>query len=143
MIIRVPKFLTDLVHEVRVLINHRYADEHYDTGIVVAGPLKKVEEKMASWGSELNHPNQFKYHNQVSSAHLYLANGRQLHIRVKYRSGAKYELKGHVEWHGVAHPVRHMMYADLDYDLGHEIVKALWNALPEEIDKIKKKYLIT
>jgi hypothetical protein len=140
--VRVPRFLTDLVHEVRVIINPKFADEFYDTGIVVKGPLEKIEERMSSWGSELNHPNQFKYPNQVSSAHLYLTNGKQLHIRVKYLSGARYELKGHVEWHGVPHPVKHMMYLGLDYKLGYKITKALWNAKPEELEKVKKRYLI-
>ncbi|UCH87922.1 MAG: hypothetical protein JSV49_06535 [Thermoplasmata archaeon] len=141
MFVRIPKFLTDLVHEVRVLINPRYADEFYDTGILVKGPLEKIEKKFAEWGAELNHTNQFKYPNQVSSAHLYFENGKQLHIRVKYISGAaRYELKGHVEWHGVPHPIKHMMYADLDYDLGFKITKELWNAGEKKIEGIKKKY---
>jgi hypothetical protein len=140
--IRVPKFLTDVVHEIRVIINPKYADEYYDTGIFTVKKMKKIEEKLASWGCELNHTNQFKYTTQVSSGHLYFSNGKQLHIRVKFISGGKYELKGHVEWHGVAHPFRHMMYADLDYELGHKILKELWEAVPEEIERIKERYQI-
>lgn len=142
MLVKVPKFLTDIVHEVRVLINPRYADEFYQTGILTEMPLKKVEEKMKSWGCEMNHHNQYKYPTQVSSGHIYFTNGRQLHIRVKFISGGKYELKGHVEWHGVSHPIRHMMYADLDYDLGYKILKKLWNAKAEDLHEIRKKYLM-
>lgn len=140
MYVKVPKFLIDVVHEVRVLINPKYADEYYDKSIMVKVPLRKIEEKMLMWGCELNHPNQYKYPNQVSSGHLYFGNGKQLHIRIKFIAGGKYEIKGHVEWHGVPHPFRHMMYADLDYDLGYNILKELWDSTIDELEKIKKKY---
>jgi hypothetical protein len=138
--VRVPKFLIDVVHEVRVLLNPIYADEYYAKSIMTRTRLKTIEEKMKSWGCELNHPNQFKYPNQVSSGHLYFSNGKQLHIRVKYIAGGKYELKGHVEWHGVPHPIKHMMYMDLDYDLGYDIMKELWDASEEKLNEVKKKY---
>ena len=140
MFVRMPQFFIDVVHEVRVIINPKYADEFYKKALNVKVSLKKIEEKMRVWGAELNHPNQFKYPNQVSSGHLYFNNGKQLHIRVKYLTGGKYELKGHVEWHGVPHPVKHMMYMDLDYDLGYDIMKELWEAPGDAIDEIKKKW---
>jgi hypothetical protein len=138
--VKVPKILIDVVHEIRVIINPKYADEFYEQAILVRNPLKKIEEKMVSWGCELNHNNQFKYPNQVSSGHLYFGNGKQLHIRVKFIAGGKYELKGHVEWHGVPHPIRHMMYFDLDYELGYKVMKDLWDAHSDDIEDIKKKY---
>jgi hypothetical protein len=109
-------------HKFRVALNPIYSDEHYDTGLVIDLPIKKIENLLSSWGCELNHPNQFEYPNQVLSGHLYLKNGKQLHIRVK-KVDKGLELKGHVEWHGVTHPILHMLYANLDYEKGYQMVK--------------------
>jgi hypothetical protein len=121
-IIYVPKFMLRWAHKFRVALNPIYSDEHYKTGLVVDLPLKKVEKLLLSWGCEVNHPNQYEYKNQVASGHIYLKNGKQLHIRVKkVKKGL--ELKGHVEWHGVTHPILHMLYANLDYEKGYKMIK--------------------
>ena len=121
-IIYVPKFILHWAHKFRVTLNPRYSDEHYKTGIVLDLSKKGVEDLLTSWGCELNHPNQYIYSNQILSGHIYLKNGKQLHIRVKKVKNG-FELKGHVEWHGVTHPILHMLYANLDYEKGHQMVK--------------------
>lgn len=140
MFVKMPKFFIDVVHEVRVIINSKYADEFYHKAILIKLPLAKIKDKFEAWGAEMDHHNQYKYPNQVGSAHLYFNNGKQLHIRVKFITGGKYELKAHVEWHGVPHPIRHMMYLDLDYDLGYRIMKELWDSTKENLEDIKKKW---
>ena len=35
----------------------------------------------------------------------------------------QFPVKGHVEWHGVTHPIRHIMYANLDYEKGYRMLK--------------------
>ncbi len=120
--IYIPKFLLRWAHKFRVGLNPIYSDEHYDTGIILDIALQELETIMGSWGCELNHPNQFQYPNQVASGHKYLQNGKQLHIRVIEKPDG-YELKAHVEWHGVTHPILHMLYANLDYQKGYEMLK--------------------
>ena len=120
--IRVPKFLLNLAHKFRVGLNSIYSDEHYGTGITLDLPLEDIELQISTWGCELNRPNQYKYPDQVSSGHLNLKNGKQFHVRV-YKKTNGYELKAHVEWHGVTHPILHMLYANLDYIKGYKMLK--------------------
>lgn len=120
--IYIPKFMLRWAHKFRVGLNPIYSDEHYDTGMIIDISLAKLKNLMESWGCELNHPNQFEYPHQVASGHIYLKNGKQLHIRVVEKPEG-YELKGHVEWHGVTHPILHMLYAHLDYQKGFEMLK--------------------
>ena len=118
----VPKFLLDLAHEFRVKLNPIYADENYETDLIVDIPLKELQNIMRDWGCEIDHPNQFWYPDQVTSGHIYLENGKQFHMRVyKHKDG--FLVKGHVEWHGVTHPIRHIMYANLDYEKGYRMLK--------------------
>lgn len=129
-----PKFLLRWAHKFRVNLNPIYADENYDTDIVVNLPFNRVIKLMQSWDCEIGHPNQFEYSNQVSSGHIYLKNGKQLHIRV-YSHPKGFMLKAHEEWHGVTHPILHIMYANLDYEKGYRMLKRL-------IEKSKVKVLI-
>ncbi len=122
--IYIPKFMLRWAHKFRVALNPIYSDEHYNTGIKLDMSLDKLENLMESWGCELNHPNQYEYRHQVASGHLYLKNGKQLHIRVTERLEG-YELKAHLEWHGVTHPILHMLYANLDYQKGYEMLKRI------------------
>ncbi len=118
----VPKFLLDWAHEFRVKLNPMYADENYDSDIIVDISLEELKTLMRSWGCEIDHPNQFWYPNQVTSGHIYLENGKQFHMRV-YKHKKGFLIKGHVEWHGVTHPIRHIMYANLDYEKGYRMLK--------------------
>jgi hypothetical protein len=122
--IYVPKFLLRWAHMFRVGLNPIYADENYDTDIVIEMPKNKIREMMRDWGCELDHPNQFEYPGQEISGHIYLNNGKQLHIRVtKHPKG--FMLKAHEEWHGITHPILHIMYANLDYEKGYRMLKKL------------------
>jgi len=122
--IRMPKFLLRWAHTFRVHLNPIYADENYDTDIVINLPIPKLLQIMADWGCEVNHPNQYQYPNQVASGHIYLNNGKQFHMRV-YRHKNGLMMKGHVEWHGITHPILHIMYANLDYEKGYRMMKKL------------------
>jgi hypothetical protein len=150
----VPRILIDSVHEFRVKLNPIYAEENYETDLVIDTPLKKLIEIMEEWGCEINHPNQYKYPNQVASGHLYLNNGKQFHLRV-YKHSKGLMIKGHIEWHGVTHPIRHIMYANLDYAKGYRMLKSLTDKsginilfdkgkgiydIAEKVIKSKKKY---
>ena len=141
--IHMPKFLLRWAHRFRVRLNPIYADENYDTDIVIDIPLPKLMKLMGSWGCELNHPNQFEYPNQVASGHIYLNNGKQFHLRVT-KTPKGMMLKGHVEWHGVTHPILHIMYANLDYEIGYRMLKKMLARskidLKILIDKGKGKY---
>ena len=118
----IPKFFLRWAHRFRVRLNPIYADENYKTDIIINMPLPKLIKIMESWGCEVNHPNQFWYPDQVASGHIYLKNGKQFHMRV-YKHPKGLMLKGHVEWHGVTHPILHMLYANLDYQKGYEMLK--------------------
>jgi hypothetical protein len=139
--IYMPKFLLRWAHRFRVNLNPIYSDENYDTDIVIKLPLPKLLKVMEAWGCELNHPNQFEYPGQVASGHLYLNNGKQFHMRVTKNSKGLL-LKGHVEWHGITHPILHIMYANLDYEKGYQMLKRLLDKSGVEIiiDKGKGKY---
>ena len=77
---------------------------------------------MKKWGCEIDHPNQYKYPNQLASGHIYLNNGKQFHVRVtKHSKGLM--LKAHEEWHGLTHPILHILYANLDYEKGYRMLK--------------------
>jgi hypothetical protein len=104
-------------------------------------PLKKLIKIMENWGCQLNHPNQYEYPDQVASGHLYLDNGKQFHVRVSTHSKGLM-LKGHVEWHGITHPILHIMYANLDYEKGYRMLKKLVEKADMKItvDKGKGKY---
>jgi len=136
-----PKFLLRWAHQFRVGLNPIYSDENYDTDLVVNIPLKKLMNYMESWGCELNHPNQYEYPNQVASGHLYLNNGKQFHVRVSTHPKGLM-MKGHVEWHGITHPILHIMYANLDYEKGYRMLKKLLEKSKIKIivDKGKGKY---
>ena len=122
--IYVPRFLLRWAHKFRVKLNPIYADENYDTDLVTDLPLTKLKKLMLSWGCELDHPNQFSYPDQVTSGHIYLKNGKQFHVRVsKHPDGLM--MKGHVEWHGLTHPILHILYANLDYEKGYRMLKEL------------------
>ena len=139
--IHVPKFLLRWAHKFRVNLNPIYSDENYDTDIVLNMPLDKLKKIMQSWGCEINHPNQFEYKDQLASGHIYLDNGKQLHIRVtKHKKGLM--VKAHEEWHGVTHPILHIMYANLDYEKGYLMLKKLLKDSNVKIliDKGKGKY---
>jgi hypothetical protein len=124
--IYVPKFLLRWAHRFRVHLNPIYSDENYNTDIIIDLSLDKLLKVLSSWDCELNHPNQFNYPHQVASGHIYLNNGKQLHIRVtKHSKGLM--LKAHEEWHGVTHPILHIMYANLDYEKGYRMLKRLLN----------------
>jgi hypothetical protein len=136
-----PRFLLDLAHRFRVNLNSIYADENYETDVVIDLPLPEIIELMEDWGCEINHPNQFKYPDQVASGRMYLNNGKQFHVRVsKHPKG--YMLKAHTEWHGVTHPFLHMMYANLDYEKGYRMLKKLLEKakIKISVDKGKGKY---
>jgi hypothetical protein len=77
----------------------------------------------------------------VASGHLYLTNGKQFHLRV-YKNSDGLMIKGHVEWHGITHPILHMMYANLDYEKGYRMLKNLLDKSGIEliIDKGEGKY---
>ena len=120
--IYVPKFLLRWAHKFRVGLNPIYSDENYDTDIVVDLPLQKIIKHMKKWGCEIDHPNQYKYPNQLASGHIYLNNGKQFHVRVtKHSKGLM--LKAHEEWHGLTHPILHILYANLDYEKGYRMLK--------------------
>lgn len=121
-----PRYFINLAHRVRISISPIFSDENYDTGIRTTCSLYEIECKMREWGCEINHPNQYRYPNQVSSGHLYLKNEKQLHIRVTKVNSMEYELKGHVEWHGLRHPLLHTLCINLDYDKGYRMLKELW-----------------
>ena len=136
-----PKFFLKLAHKFRVSLNPIYSDENYDTDIVVDISLKELTKVLKTWGCELNHPNQYWYPDQVASGHIYLNNGKQFHLRVtKHRRGLM--LKGHIEWHGLTHPILHILYANLDYESGYRMLKKLMKKsnLKILIDKGKGKY---
>ena len=120
----IPKFLLRWAHRFRVHLNPIYSDENYKTDIIINMPLPKLNKIMESWGCEINHPNQYWYPDQVASGHIYLKNGKQFHMRV-YNHPKGLMLKGHVEWHGVTHPILHIMYANLDYEKGYRMLKKL------------------
>jgi hypothetical protein len=136
-----PKKFLKWAHDFRVKLHPRYADENYDTDIVINISLKKLLKFMETWGFELNHPNQYNYPDQVASGHLYLTNGKQFHIRV-YKRSEGLMIKGHVEWHGITHPILHMMYANLDYEKGYRMLKNLLEKTGIEliIDEGEGKY---
>lgn len=132
--IYMPKFFLRWAHRFRVNLNPIYADENYDTDIVVNMSLSELIKIMEKWGCELNHPNQYWYPDQVASGHIYLNNGKQFHLRV-YDHPKGLMIKGHVEWHGITHPILHTMYANLDYEKGYRMLKKL-------VEKSKLKILI-
>jgi hypothetical protein len=136
-----PKFMLRWAHKARVALNPIYADENYDTDIVVELPQRKILKIMESWGCELNHPNQYEYPGQIASGHIYLKNGKQLHIRVTEHPKG-YMMKAHEEWHGITHPILHIMYANLDYEKGYRMLKRLLEKSKIEmiIDLGKGKY---
>jgi hypothetical protein len=137
----VPKIFLKWAHDFRVKLHPRYADENYDTDIVINIELDRLRELMDKWGCDIDHPNQYKYPNQVSSGHIYLANGKQFHVRV-YKHSKGFMIKGHVEWHGITHPILHMMYANLDYEKGYRMLRNLLEKAGVDIliDKGKGKY---
>lgn len=137
----VPKFLLRWAHKFRVHLNPIYADENYDTDIVVDIPLSRLLKIMKSWDCEIDHPNQYWYPNQVASGHIYLKNGKQFHVRV-YDHSDGLMLKAHEEWHGLNHPILHILYANLDYEKGYRMLKKLFERVNIEIviDNGKGKY---
>ncbi len=139
--IHMPKFMLRWAHKFRIKLNPIYSDENYDTDIVINLPLSGIIKLMAGWGCEINHPNQYEYPNQVASGHIYLNNGKQFHLRVTSHSKGLM-LKGHVEWHGVTHPILHIMYANLDYEKGYRMLKKFLEKSKVKIliDKGKGKY---
>jgi hypothetical protein len=139
--IYMPKFLLRWAHSFRVHLNPIYADENYETDLVIDITLKKLHKIMDSWNCEIDHPNQYWYPDQVASGHIYLNNGKQFHMRV-YKHPKGLMLKGHVEWHGITHPILHIMYANLDYEKGYRMLKKLLEKSEVEIiiDIGKGKY---
>lgn len=123
--IRVPRWLINLAHRYRVWLHPRYADEHYPTGIPTKKSEKELRKLFTDWGCAIDHHNQYIYPNQVLSGHIYLGNGRQLHIRAFKLDNGSIELKAHVEWHGMTHPIRHILYSGLDYNKGYKLLKKL------------------
>jgi hypothetical protein len=139
--IYVPRFLLRWAHKFRVGLNPIYSDENYDTDIVVDLSILKLTKLMVTWGCEIDHPNQYKYPDQVASGHIYLNNGKQFHIRItKHPKG--FMLKAHEEWHGLTHPILHILYANLDYEKGYRMLKKLLNKSKIKflMDKGKGKY---
>ncbi len=139
--IHMPKCFLKWAHDFRVKLHKRYADENYKTDIVIDLPLPKLIKIMESWGAVINHPNQYWYSMQVASGHIYLPNGKQFHMRV-YTHPKGLMVKGHIEWHGLTHPILHIMYANLDYEAGYRMLKKLCNKsnLKILIDKGEGKY---
>jgi hypothetical protein len=122
--IYLPKFFLRWAHAFRVRLNPIYADENYKTDIIIDLQLDNLIKIMEKWGCEINHPNQYSYPHQVASGHIYLNNGKQFHVRVcRHEKGLM--LKAHIEWHGVTHPILHIMYANLDYEAGYRMLKRL------------------
>lgn len=123
--LRMPRWWINLAHKYRVKLHPRYDDMKYDTGIVVRDSLDEIRRRLLLLTCDIDNPNQYIYPTQVMSGHLYLPKGRQLHIRVfKHPDG--YELKAHLEWSGLSHPIKHIMYSGLDYEKGYLILKKLW-----------------
>lgn len=123
--VQMPRWWIDLAHKFRVKLHPRYADEHYNTGIVVTCTLEEIRQRFIQFTCDIDNPNQYIYPEQVMSAHLYLPKGKQLHVRV-YKCSEGFLMKGHLEWSGTKHPIRHTFYSGLDYDEGDKILKKLW-----------------
>jgi hypothetical protein len=123
--VRMPRWWINLAHKFRIKLHPRYDDDHYDTGIVVDCSLDEIRNRFLSWTCDLDNPHQYIYKNQVLSGHIYLPAGRQLHIRV-FTHPKGYEMKAHLEWSGLEHPIRHTFYSGLDYEQGYIILKKLW-----------------
>jgi hypothetical protein len=121
-----PRIFINLAHKFRVWLHPRYADESYDTGIITTKSVEELRKLFKKWGCEIDHINQYVYPTQVISGHKYLGNGRQLHIRGCRLDDKRIELKAHMEWHGMTHPIRHTLYVGLDYDKGYEMLRKLW-----------------
>ena len=123
--VRMPRWWINIAHRYRVKLHPRYADENYDTGIILRCTLEEIRHRFILLTCDIDNPNQYIYPDQVMSAHLYLPKGRQLHVRVfKYPEG--FIMKAHLEWSGVEHPIRHTFYSGLDYEEGYRILKKLW-----------------
>ena len=123
--VRMPKWWMDWAHKFRVKLHPRYDDLKYDTGIVVTCPVEEIRQRLVLMTCDIDNPNQYIYPHQVMSGHLYLPKGRQLHIRV-FRHPDGCELKAHLEWSGLSHPIRHTFYSGLDYEKGYLVLKKLW-----------------
>lgn len=137
----VPKCMLHWAHKFRIALNPIYSDENYETDIVLDMPLADLITILEGWGCEIGHPNQYWYFDQIASGHIFLKNGKQFHLRV-YTHPNGLMLKGHIEWHGLTHPILHILYANLNYKKGYKMLKKLLgrSKIKTLIDKGKGKY---
>ena len=47
-------------------------------------------------------------------------------MRVRRTGTGVFRIQAHTEWNARYHILRHIMYADLDYDEGFSMMKKLW-----------------
>jgi len=138
----IPRFLYDLVHYFRITLHPRYSDEAHDTGVLVRCTVEDVRERLSSWGCDVDLPQQYIYDHQVASGHITLHGGRQFHVRV-YPGPDGHIFQAHVEWDGLAHPILHMMYAGLDYELGQKMLSEFINGSKENALEMQKEFYTT
>ena len=123
---RVPRWLVSLAHRFRTGLNPQYGDDGHPGMLTTRHPLVVVRSRLVRLGFDLDSINQFVYMDQVLSGHLYFKNGRQLHIRVRRLGKGHFSLQAHTEWNARYHMLRHIMYADLDYEEGIHMLRMMW-----------------
>jgi hypothetical protein len=123
---RVPRWVVRLYHDFLKHLNPRFDDDGHRESFRTRHPLVDIRHRLKRLGLDMDSINQFVYPDQVLSGHLYFRNGRQLHVRVRRISKGLFKVQAHTEWNARYHLFRHILYADLDYEEGLQMVKKLW-----------------
>lgn len=123
---RVPRWLVRLYHEFLAKLNPSFDDDGHPEGFRTRVPLVEIRSRLKRLGFDMDSINQFVYDDQVASGHLYFGNGRQLHVRVRRRGKGHFRIQAHTEWNARYHLFRHILYLDLDYEEGFQMMRRLW-----------------
>ena len=123
---RAPRWLVRFTHAFRGSLNPHYDDDGHPEYFATRLPLVMVRNRFKRLGFDLDSINQFVYEDQVLSGHLYFKNGRQLHVRVRRVGMRVLRIQAHTEWNARYHMLRHIMYADLDYEEGLSMMRTMW-----------------
>ena len=123
---RVPRILVRLYHEFLKSLNPRFDDDGHRESFRTRLPLVEIRSRLKRLGFDMDSINQFVYDDQVLSGHLYFGNGRQLHVRVRRRGKGLFKVQAHTEWNARYHLFRHILYQDIDYEEGLEMVRKRW-----------------
>jgi len=99
-------------------LNPQSNEDRYPDCVTLRCDRAFLDELFISWEFDMGNPLQYHHKGQILSGHTVYTNGRQFHVRCYDRGEGLFGLKGHTEWNGEVHLLRHLAAFEVDYQQG-------------------------